>query len=87
MKRIPSTPKIKLFDIINDEQHKQKRAADQFFRSLLEFTKVWRYHLQPHVGTCKQLQVFHRAVQGTVGCSSSSWEGEVRTELASDSAE
>jgi hypothetical protein len=29
------TPKIKLFDIINHEQHKPKRAVDQFFSSLL----------------------------------------------------
>jgi hypothetical protein len=31
----PKTPKIELFDIINDEHQKQKHAADQFFRSLL----------------------------------------------------
>jgi hypothetical protein len=33
--RATKTPEIKPFDIIHDEQQKEKHAASQFFRSLL----------------------------------------------------
>ena len=32
----PHKPEMQAFDIINDEQQKEKHAANQFFRSLLE---------------------------------------------------
>src|SRR5438270_12803843 len=38
---VAKTPKIRLFDAVNNEQLKEDHAADQFFRSLLKIKSRW----------------------------------------------